>query len=209
MNNNETLVQSLIRDGYLKHEPIIKAFQKVDRKLFLPSEVQDRAYENTALAIGYKQTISQPLVVAFMLELLEPKVGEKILEIGSGSGWKTALLAELVGETGKIVSLERIPELYQMAKEQLQNFGSLEKGNVILAEGDGSLGYPNEMPFDKITAAASAETIPDAWKEQLKIGGRIVAPVKESIVVLEKISKDEFKTKEYFGFNFVPLVRGK
>jgi len=202
----EELIENLIKGGYLKTPAIIEAFKSVDRKDFVPEEVKDLAYENTALPIGQKQTISQPLVVAFMLELLELKFGEKVLEIGTGSGWKTALLAKLVGESGKIFSIERIKELNEFAGKNLSRYGFLEKGTVELILADGSKGYSEQAPFDKIIAAASAENLPIVWQEQLKIGGRLVAPVQESIVVIDKIAKDQFDRKEYFGFNFVPLV---
>ena len=204
--NYEELIESLIKEGYLKTPLIIEAFKKIDRKDFVPEELGERAYENTALPIGNKQTISQPLVVAFMLELLELKFGEKVLEIGTGSGWNTALMAKLVGESGKIFSIERIEELHQFAKANLLKYGFLERGVAGLLVADGSKGFNDAAPYDKIIAAAAAEEIPGVWKEQLKIGGRIVAPVKNSIVVLDKISVDKFERKEYFGFSFVPLV---
>lgn len=228
MNSNEELIQKLVKDGYLKSPLIIDAFKKIDRKDFVIEEEKGNAYKNEALSIGEKQTISQPLVVAFMLELLELKAGEKVLEIGSGSGWNTALLACLVGKPqtgadgmqtgaeGLVVSIERIPELHEYAKKNLAKYGLADSAesalsprksaNVILTLGDGSRGYEAEAPYDKIIAAASAEEIPPAWKNQLKIGGKIVAPVKNSILVLEKLDKDNFETKEYFGFSFVPLI---
>ena len=196
----------MVKDGYLKTPLIIDAFKKIDRRDFIAGQEREGAYENIALSIGKKQTISQPLVVAFMLELLEPKVGEKVLEIGTGSGWNTALLAELSGENGKVFSIERIEELYNFAKGNLGKYGFAEKGIVDLILGDGSMGHEAGAPYDKIIAAASAEEIPLAWKDQLKIGGRIVAPVKNSILVIDKIGKDNFETKEYFGFSFVPLI---
>lgn len=200
----EILIQYLIDGGYLKTPAIIEAFKKISREDFVPEEQKEKAYINEALPIGYGQTISQPLVVAFMLELLEVKPGEKVLEIGTGSGWQTALLAEL---GARVFSIERIDELRLFAKKNLEKYGFLEKGTVKLLAGDGSKGYSAEAPFDKIIAAAAAEELPIAWKEQLKIGGRIVAPVKESIVVLDKSAKDKFSAKEYLGFRFVPLVR--
>src|SRR3990167_725228 len=115
MMTREDLINELIKDGYLKTPAIIEAFKRIDRKDFVPEEMKEMAYENTALPIGEKQTISQPLVVAFMLELLELKSGEKILEIGTGSGWNTALMAKIAGEKGKIISIERIKELNQFA----------------------------------------------------------------------------------------------
>lgn len=203
--DKEDLIINLIKDGYLKSQPVIDAFKSIDRKDFLPEDLKNQAYENTALPIGNKQTISQPLVVALMLELLELKPGEKVLEIGTGSGWNTALMAKIIGEQGKIYSLERIEELHDFAKKNLSKYG-FPHGAIELIFGDASRGFNGEAPYDKIIAAAAAEEIPNVWKEQLKIGGRIVAPVKDSIVVLDKISKDQFEKKEYFGFSFVPLV---
>lgn len=208
MDPKEELINNLISDGYLKTAAIIDAFRAVDRKDFVPEELKSRAYENTALSIGSRQTISQPLVVAFMLELLDLKPGEKILEIGAGSGWNTALMAKIIGEEGKIYSIERIEELHNFAEINLAKYQFLEKGIVKLILGDGSVGYKEQVPFDKIIAAAAGDEIPAEWKEQLKIGGRIVAPVKDSIVVINKLTKDNFEQKDYFGFSFVPLVKG-
>lgn len=202
----EKLAEALIKDGYLKTPAVIEAFKNIDRKDFVPEEHQKEAYGNYPLPIGFGQTISQPLTVAFMLELLEVKAGDKILEIGSGSGWQTALLASLVG-SGKVVALERITELESMTRRNVGRYNFIEKGVVAVILSDGSKGYPAEAPYDKIIAAASAENVPVAWREQLKIGGRIVAPVRHSIIVLDKISPTEFKQKEYFGFSFVPLVK--
>ena len=214
----ENLIRELIEDGYLKTPKIIDAFRTMDRRDFVPEEVRAMAYENTALPIGQNQTISQPLVVAFMLELLELKLGEKVLEIGTGSGWSTALMAEILEMRKEkseissqqalgIVSIELLPALHEFAKSNLAKYKFLESGGVRLVLGDGSLGYLEEAPYDKIIAAAAAEAVPDAWKEQLKIGGRIVAPVRDRIVVWDKTAKDQFQTKEFFGFACVPLVR--
>ncbi|MDP3729851.1 MAG: protein-L-isoaspartate(D-aspartate) O-methyltransferase [bacterium] len=208
----ESLIDELIKDGYLKTSGIIEAFKKIDRKFFVPAKFQDRAYVNEALPIGEEQTISQPLVVAFMTELLMVRPGEKILEVGSGSGWQTAILAELVtgrDAHGKIISIERIPDLYASAREHCEQYGFMEKGVIQFFNGDGSRGYGQEAPYDKIIAAASGDVIPEAWKEQVRIGGRIVAPIKNSIVVLDKTAKDTFEQKEYFGFSFVPLIVGQ
>jgi len=198
-------MENLIHDGYLKSQPVIEAFKSIDRKDFLPEDLQNQSYGNTALPIGEKQTISQPLVVAFMLELLELKPGEKILEIGTGSGWNTALMAKIIGEQGKIYSVERIESLHNFAKKNISKY-EFAGGIVELILGDGSKGFSGGAPYDKIIAAASGKEIPPAWKEQLKIGGRIVAPVKDSIIVFDKIAKDNFEKKEYFGFAFVPLI---
>lgn len=207
--SKEKLIRELIDEGYLKTPAIIEAFRKIDRADFVSAELKDQAYGNYPLPIGAGQTISQPLTVAFMLELFEPKAGEKILDIGSGSGWQTALLAQIVGDGGKVIAVERIPELKKMTEENVSKYNFAAKGVVTAVEADGSKGYETEAPFDKIIAAAAAGTIPPAWKEQVKIGGKIVAPVKNSVVVLEKTGPDEFIEKEYFGFSFVPLIAGR
>lgn len=213
--SKEKLVDELIRDGYLKTPPIIEAFRKIDRADFVPSEHRERAYVNAPLPIGEDQTISQPLTVAFMLELLEPKAGEKILDIGAGSGWTAALLGEIVAsassadkEEGKVIAIERILKLKEMAESNVSKYGFTEKGIVKIIQGNGVNGCKDEAPYDKIIAAAAARRIPRAWKNQLKIGGRIVAPVGSSIVLLHKTDQDHFEKREYFGFAFVPLIGG-
>jgi len=203
--SKDLLIKNLIEDGYLKTPAIIEAFYKIDRIDFVPEELKEEAYGNYPLPIGYNQTISQPLTVAFMLELLEPKPGEKILDIGSGSGWQTALLAQIVGEKGKVVTIEIIPELVEMTKKNIAKYNFGEVVSVI--EGDGSKGYEPLAPYDKIIAAAAVqEKIPAFWLSQLKLGGKIVTPVRNSIYLLEKTGPNEFSEKQYFGFNFVPLI---
>jgi protein-L-isoaspartate(D-aspartate) O-methyltransferase len=207
MPTKESLIKDLIRGGYLKSPNLIEAFRKIDRIDFVPENLKDDAYLNQPLPIGFGQTISQPLTVAFMLELLEPKTDEKILDVGAGSGWVSALLAQLVAEKGKIVAIERIPELCEFGRKNVAKYNFIEKGIVKFVCSDGSRGYPPEFPYDKIIAAATAEEIPLAWQEELKIGGRLVAPLNHNIVVWDKISREEFEKKEFFGFSFVPLVK--
>jgi len=203
----ENLINSLVKDGYLKTPEIIEAFKAIDRIDFVREEDKENAYINAPLPIGFDQTISQPLTVAFMLELLEPKKGEKILDIGAGSGWTTALLAEIVKDTGKVIALELIPELAEFGKTNVSKFNFIKKGIVEFICADGYKGYEKEMPFDKILVSAEAKEIPLSWKKQLKIGGKIVVPIGQSIFAIEKISQDNFTEKEYFGFSFVPLVK--
>jgi len=202
----EELIQQLIQDGYLKTPLIIEAFRKIKREDFLPDDLKNDADINAPLPIGYGQTISQPLTVAFMLELLEPMPGEKILDIGSGSGWQTALLAYCVGEKGKIFGIERIAELVEFGRKNIAKYDFIKKGIAEIILGDGTKGLEKEAPFDKIIAAASAREIPEEWKIQVKIGGRIVAPVRESIWLLIKKSESEFEETEFPGFAFVPLI---
>lgn len=200
------LLDDLIKRGWLKTEKIIKAFEEIKRIDFLPENVKDLAELNEALPIGWGQTISQPLVVAFMLELLKPEKGDKILDVGSGSGWTSALLAHIVGKEGKIIAIEIIPELTEFGKKNVKKYNFVEKGIVKFVCADGSRGYENEAPFDKILASASARQVPKAWKEQLKIGGRIVTPIGSSIWLFLKKSDKEFEGTEYPGFVFVPLI---
>ncbi|MBI4159635.1 protein-L-isoaspartate O-methyltransferase [Candidatus Wolfebacteria bacterium] len=228
------LVQTLIKDGYLKTSAIIEAFTAVDRADFVPDEHKDGAYTNAPLPIGHGQTISQPLTVAFMLELLEPNPGEKILDVGAGSGWTATLLAFILSKTKQfnrgtsdvqnidtpnagtsdvqkllVVGIERIPELKNFAEKNISKYGCIEKGIVKLIRGDGSRGYKREAPYDKILAGAASDgDIPPAWRNQVKIGGRIVAPVGASVRVIDKLGKNNYNVKDYFGFSFVPLVRG-
>ena len=203
------LIEELIKEGWLKTPSIIKAFKRIKRVDFLPPHLQNLAELNEALPIGFGQTISQPLVVAFMLELLQPQEGDKILDVGSGSGWTSALLAEIIGSKGKVIAIEVIPELKKFGENNVAKYNFIKSGRVTFICGDGSQGYEKDAPFDRILASASAESCPQAWKDQLKIGGRIVAPIKNSIYLLIKKSKEEFQEREYPGFVFVPLISKK
>ncbi len=208
MGEKEILIQELIEGGYLHTKRIIDAFKKIDRKDFVPAEEIESAYENIPLSIGFGQTISQPLTVAFMLELLDPKPGEKILDIGSGSGWTSALLAYCVGEKGKVYAIERIPQLAEFGKKNIAKYNFIKKKRVEVFCKDGSKGLEEKAPFDKILSGAMAKEVPLAWKKQLKIGGKIVTPLNGSIFLLEKIDKENFKETEFPGFAFVPLIEG-
>jgi len=200
------LIDSLIKERWLKTPRIIEAFRKIKRVDFLPEDMKDMAEMNEALPIGFGQTISQPLVVAFMMELLEPKEGEKILDVGSGSGWTTALLSEIVGKTGRVIAVELVPELKEFGEKNVSKYSFIEEGIAEFVCADGSKGYEKEALYDKILASASAGELPAAWKEQLKIGGRIVAPIGNSIWLFVKKSETELKEIEHPGFVFVPLI---
>ena len=200
------LIDNLIKESWLKTPEIISAFRQIKRADFMPENMKDLAEVDEAMPIGQGQTISQPKVVAFMLELLEPKAGEKILDVGSGSGWTSALLSEIVGDKGRVVSLELIPELKEFGEKNAAKYGFVEKGTAQFICCDGSKGYEEESPFDKILASAAARRVPEAWKKQLKVGGRIVAPINSSIWLFVKKSEDEMEEKEYPGFIFVPLI---
>jgi len=203
-----SLIDSLIREDWLRTPRIIEAFKEIKRADFLPDNMKNLAELNEALSIGYGQTISQPLVVAFMLEQLQPQPGDKILDIGSGSGWTVALLAGIVKSKGKVIAIEIIPELKEFGEKNTREYNFVEKGVARFICTDGSKGYEREAPFDKILASASAGKLPLSWKEQLKIGGRIVTPIGSSIWLFIKKSEKEFQEIEYPGFVFVPLIEG-
>jgi protein-L-isoaspartate(D-aspartate) O-methyltransferase len=200
----DELIKELIDDGYLKTPRIIEAFKKIDRQDFVPEEYQADAYINAPLPIGFSQTISQPLTVAFMLELLEPKTGEKILDVGSGSGWTTALLSEIAGLAGRVWGVERIPELVDFGQKNLAKY-KFKNAEIVLSGAE--IGLPDKAPFDKILVSAAAEKIPEELKNQLKAGGRMVIPIQNKVTLLEKISGANFKIKEFSGFSFVPLIK--
>lgn len=206
--NMQNLTDNLVARGYLKTPQIIEAFRKIDRADFTPERLKEDAYIDAPLPIGYGQTISQPSTVAFMLELLRPKTGDKILDIGAGSGWQTVILSYIVGEEGKVFAVERISELAEFGKDNVSKYNFIEKGIAEFICSDGCLGLPQKAPFDKIIAAAAGEEIPQAWKEQLKIGGVLVTPQKSSVFRIVKKGKNKFEEEEYPGFAFVPLIRG-
>lgn len=203
IEENKNLVNNLIKSGVLKTPEIINAFYKIDRNDFVPEEFSLEAYEDYPIPIGFGQTISQPTTVAFMLELLSPKAGDKILDVGFGSGWTTALLSQLVGDSGKVIATEVIPELHEIGKNNLAKY-NLKNIEIVLTENE--VGYKKQAPYDKIlVSASSAIGLPKVLADELKIHGRMIVPIANSIWQFDKLSNDELEGIEYPGFIFVPL----
>ncbi|PIR92224.1 protein-L-isoaspartate O-methyltransferase [Candidatus Falkowbacteria bacterium CG10_big_fil_rev_8_21_14_0_10_44_15] len=197
------LTKYLIDLDVLKSPHIINAFQSIDRADFVPRKYLNEAYGDYPLPLGYGQTISQPTTVAFMLEKLQPQAGEKILDVGSGSGWTTALLAQIVGPAGKVCGVEIVPELAEFGRKNLANY-ELNWAEIKLVTGE--LGCPPLAPFDKILVSAAAEEPPGKLLTQLKIGGRLIIPIQNSIWQIDKAAAGKFRQQEFPGFVFVPLV---
>ena len=200
------LVEKLEKGDFF-NKSLERAFLKIRRDDFLPEEVKHLSQEDKPLPIGSGQTNSQPSVVAFMLNKLDLRKGQKVLDIGSGSGWTTALLAELVGKEGRVVAIERIPELYEFGKKNVNKYNFLTEGRVEMICSDGSKGLPEEAPFDRILVSASLkDNIPDSWIEQLGDRSVLLVPIQDSIYKYTKKEGQINRTK-FFGFSFVPLIK--
>ncbi len=180
-----------------------KAFQAIDRRNFLPVGYEQHAAIDAPLPIGYGQTNSQPFTVRLMLRWLDPRPGEKILDVGSGSGWTTALLAYQVGSKGKIYGVERVPELVQFGADNCRRVGIK---NVEFFEAKKVIGLPLFAPYDRILVSASASKLPAELLEQLKVGGKLVIPIQDQIDVITKTDQNHYETETHPGFVFVPLV---
>ena len=197
---------ALIEEKGIKDERVLAAIASVPRHLFMDSGFLDHAYQDKAFPIAAEQTISQPYTVAFQTELLKVKKGNKILEIGTGSGYQAAILCEM---GAKVYSIERQQELFKKTKTFLPKIGYVPKKLIF---GDGYKGLPEEAPFDGIIVTAGAPYVPKPLLAQLKVGGRLVIPVGENLQVMPLFIRKgpkEFEKHEYEGFRFVPLLKGK
>ena len=201
MNSNGELVESLMANGVLKSKSIRDALLHMDRKDFVLSKYEDLAYMDGALPIGYGQTISQPYTVVFMLELLDVQKGDKVLDIGTGSGWTTALLSYLTGKEGRVVGKELIDELVVMGKENISKY---DIANATISKTEGVLGVENEK-FDRILVSASANKFPKELLLQMKNDSVLVIPVQNSIYKVRKDKTGGITKEEYYGFSFVEL----
>jgi protein-L-isoaspartate(D-aspartate) O-methyltransferase len=199
----QKLVELLKQKG-IQHIAALEAIGKIPRHFFLPPEFEHFAYQDKPFPIGNDQTISQPYTVAYQTQLIDPKPSEKILEIGTGSGYQAAVLA-LCGAT--VYSIERIPELHVSAKKRLADL----KINVALLMADGTLGWAENAPYDKIIVTAAAPNIPRPLFNQLRIGGKLIIPVgkdlqAQQMIRLTKTDVNNFTTEKLENFVFVPLI---
>lgn len=201
----ERMVKVQIMDRGISDRATLKSLRKVPRHLFIPHNLIDEAYSDTPLPIGYGQTISQPYIVAYMTEVLKPASRKKVLEIGTGSGYQAAVLAEIVDT---VYTIEIIPEL---AKEASELFKKLGYKNIVCKYGDGYKGWPEHAPFDIIIVTAAAEKIPEPLIDQLAENGRLVIPVGPPTSVQELIlltkNKGKIKSTRLTSVRFVPFRR--
>jgi protein-L-isoaspartate(D-aspartate) O-methyltransferase len=197
------MVEEQIRRRGIRDERVLTAMEEVPRHLFVPREFRHRAYADEPLPIGEGQTISQPFIVAEMTAALRLSGTEKVLEVGTGSGYQTVILARLCRE---LMTIERLPSLSADAQRRL---ATMEVGNVTFVVGDGSIGSPEHAPFDRILSAAASPSVPEPWVSQLSEGGIIVLPVggrfEQELTRVTRV-KDHTKTETLGGCRFVPLV---
>jgi len=184
---------------------VLEAMGRVAREKFVPGGVRDCAYDDGPLSIGAGQTISQPYIVALMAEALDLQGGERVLDIGTGSGYAAAILGCIASE---VFSVERVPELARQAARALASEGF---DNVVVRCGDGTMGWPEHQPFDGIVVAAGAPAVPEALKHQLVIGGHLVIPVGsehavQSLMRITRLADNEFRTEDLGAVRFVPLL---
>lgn len=201
----EYMVRHQIANRGIRSKLVLDAMRKVPREKFLPSRQGIFAYDDGPLPIGEGQTISQPYIVAIMADGLSLGGGEKVLEIGTGSGYAAAVLAEIAAE---VYTIERIAPLADMARHSLQSLGYT---NVHVRCGDGTLGWPEKSPFDGIIVSAGAPDVPESLKHQLKIGGRMVIPVGigksyQELVLVTRVEENEWAIEDMLPVRFVPLV---
>ena len=203
----EKMVTKQISKRGVRDVRTLDAMRKVERHLFVPPRYMRMAYDDSPLSIGYGQTISQPYIVAYMTEIIEPKPGDKVLEIGTGSGYQAAVLAEIID---KVYTIEIVSELAKTASDRLQNLGY---DNVKVISGDGYNGFEEEAPFDAIVVTAASEHIPPSLIKQLKEGGKMIIPVGSPFLVqtLMLIEKKDGKisTSSLMPVKFVPFTRGQ
>lgn len=208
MNKRVDLVNTLWNNGYIKSEKVKNAMLNVPREEFMTPETRDLAYLDRPIPLKHGQTISAPHMVAIICEQLSLKPGMNVLEIGTGFGYNAAVVAEILGPEGHVYTIERIKALKEKAEQNLSKTGY---DNVTVILGDGTGGYPEKAPYDRIYATATAPKIPKPLKDQLKIGGRLLTPVGDDpayqeLICMVKNGPDDFKSYNLGGVVFVPMI---
>ncbi|MGB9605225.1 MAG: protein-L-isoaspartate(D-aspartate) O-methyltransferase [Bryobacteraceae bacterium] len=203
----ERMVREQIEERGIRNPDVLRVMRQTPRHLFIPERMRSQAYEDHPVPIGYGQTISQPYIVALMTELLEPHKDARVLEIGTGSGYQAAVLAPLVRH---VYTIEIVRELAESAAVLLKKLGY---DNVTVRWGDGYRGWPEQAPFDRIIVTAAPPDVPKALIDQLKPGGKLVAPVGSSLfgqdlIVLEKTRDGKIRRRSIIPVMFVPMVPG-
>lgn len=204
----ESMVREQIQQRGVRHPDVLRVMRQTPRHLFMPEHVRAQAYQDHPVPIGYGQTISQPYIVALMTELLEPHKEAKVLEIGTGSGYQAAVLAPLVRH---VYTIEIVRELAESSAALLKKLGY---HNVTVRWGDGYQGWPEEAPFDRIIVTAAPPELPKTLVDQLKPGGKLVAPVGSSVfgqdlIVVEKTRDGKLRRRSVIPVMFVPMVKGR
>ena len=204
----ERMVRTQIQERDVRNPAVLRVMRLVPRHLFIPEAVRAQAYEDHPVPVGYGQTISQPYIVGLMTELLEPRKDSKVLEIGTGSGYQAAVLSGLVQQ---LFSIEIVPELARSSAALLDKLGYR---NVTVRWGDGYKGWPEQAPFDRIIVTAAPPELPKALLEQLKPGGKLVAPVGSTVfgqdlIVVDKTPDGKLRRRSVIPVMFVPMVKGK
>lgn len=198
------MVEHHLKDRGIRDPRVLEAMLRLDRHRFVNGPLQSSAYEDRALPIGLGQTISQPYIVALMSEALQLRGGEKVLEVGTGSGYQAAVLSMLAG---RVYTIERHGELLRRARVLFELLGL---HNIVSRRGDGSIGWDAEAPFDRIVVTAASPEVPEALARQLKIGGRLVVPVgersRQDLKIIDRKSETEFKGYSAGPCAFVPLL---
>lgn len=202
-NRNQEELVEILRTKGINNENVLSAFLKVDRIRFVPDIMKHHAYKDNALPIGYDQTISQPYTVAFMTQELNVKSGDKVLEIGTGSGFQAAILASM---GVRVFSIERNSSIYNRTLKLIDSLGL----RIATRCSDGTIGWSEYSPYDGIIVTAGGPSIPDALKKQLAVGGRLVIPVGDKndqvLKVVTKVTENDFQIVDYPNFSFVPLI---
>ncbi len=200
----EQMVETLLKSRDIRNERVLEAMKKVPRHLFMPASVRQYAYVDSPVPIGQRQTISQPYIVALMTQTVDPKPGDRSLEVGTGSGYQAAVLGELVQE---VYTIEIIPDLAERAEKALAELGY---DNVEVRQGDGYQGWPEKAPFDIIFITAAPEEIPQPLIDQLAEGGRLVVPVgpQGEVQTLTLVTKEKGEVKRAYitDVRFVPMT---